>query len=246
MNAACPTTTTTTSATATTTTSTTATTTTSATATTTTSATATTTTAGPTFCGGGFCGAVTAAESLTQNLGYIPIELRSAKGAVLQTVLTSTGTYPNNNYSFPGSGLSGSYFVAPALGRGESSSPSQFGPVPVGAAVVNFSVRGVPGAIQAIGSAGTFVLITTNTWNQSSPPASGGGQANWSSTIGLDGQITFNIPGGNYYMTCWTPITCGNQIKYVPVYNTNTLNQITVVPQGATVTVTCPSPSCPN
>ena len=156
------------------------------------------------------------------------MELHNAQGKVIQTVSTTA----QGKYSFPGLTVTQSYYVAPAVDRTQSSSPSQSGSLSLPLSNnQDFKIRGVPATAKVTDTPSTFVLMSPvppgfagaipPTINQAS------GASAYSAAIGLDNTATLKVPAGAYSVTCWKPRICGGKTIYQRTANTS----VTLVPQ---------------
>jgi hypothetical protein len=154
------------------------------------------------------------AESPTDPLRNVVVELRNSNGAIIRSMRTSnTGAY-----SFPGmSAASNPYYVAVVPGRNQVATPSQ-AKVNVGDQTP-FLLRGVPATVQVVAPPSTFVLITQGTFTGTKPPSvnqmGGNPPPIQTATVGLNGRVNFSLTQGNYHITCWTPQVCGSRTLYL-------------------------------
>jgi hypothetical protein len=161
------------------------------------------------------CGTVNATEN-SAVLSGVPIELRDQRGILVATKKTDN----NGFYSFgPGDGLVAgkTYFVLPLTNKTESSNPFQYAAnnLTLVGVRADFSIMGWPATVQVSGvTPGDVVLISTQTYNGSSPPKMNAGiwhtSSYYAATLGYNDGVTMQVPAGNYYLTCWAGSTTNN------------------------------------
>lgn len=162
-------------------------------------------------CGPGhICGNIHAAEKTTLALPGMALELRNDQGNVIRTVLTAA----DGTYDFSPMPL-GNYTVVAIGDRLWNPSPG-FATVttdnPLGSG--DFTMRFVPAKVVPTGIEGTFVLFTTYTYVDTTPPPVGG--SHWtmgsiSMTIErFTPPLSAKLYGGlAWSMKCWHPEIMG-------------------------------------
>jgi hypothetical protein len=198
---------------------------------------------------GDYCGKVTAIENPAVVLRGMALSLHEARGALVQYTNTQAdGTY---RFTPPGPGY---FYIAAEMNRNQSAAPISRGPYGTPQKIGDISFRGVPSTLKVLGVANTFVLVTPDVYPQAklSPPKfiAGGSVQEYSAALDVSGDYTINLPsrgpgGGAYWLTCWVPTRCGNQVKYLRDNNQQVNAGNSFDPQIALPDMACGHPVCP-
>jgi len=185
-------------------------------------------------------GTLSAQENTAVRIVGVKVQLRDAKGKILQVVETSGVGGSEGQYTFPNITGGASYFVVPVLDRTWKGNRSET-LVPLAGASVNnidFLIAGTPARVTISDTVpGTLVLVTNGAYNATNPPdfnfatipATAGIEA-FTGIVGKNPNNTNSVTiqvkaNATYRYVCWRPDTMGTYTR-IPNSGSNNLGTL--------------------